>query len=143
MGECKHMGASKHTGGVQTDRGIQMYGGIWTPLSLKRYAFFVLCMYRGYPNIWGHPTLCGVSKHTGGIQTHRGIQTYGGVQTYREAHGRQPNIQGAIQTYGEIPTYRGHPNIWGIQMYGAYGHPLSLTKHAFFVCKCKLLILFL
>ena len=33
-----------------------------------------------------------------------------------------------IQTYRECPNIQGHPNVWG-----AYGHPLSLTKHAFFV----------
>ena len=34
---------------------------------------------------------------------------------------QQPNIQWGSQTYG------GHPNVWC-----SYGHPLSLTKHAFF-----------
>ena len=68
MGVCKHkgrhMGASKdtgshpniwgikHTGGIQTYGSIQMYGGIWTPLSLTKHAFFVLCIYRGHPNIF-------------------------------------------------------------------------------------------
>ena len=33
-----------------------------------------------------------------------------------------------IQTYGECPNIQGHPNVWG-----AHGHPLSLTKHVFFV----------
>ena len=69
-----------------------MYGGIWTPLSLKKHAFFVLCMYRGHPNIWGvqmyrghketpmyvsNPNIWGASKHRGGIQTYGGVQTYG------------------------------------------------------------------
>ena len=88
------MGASKHTGGIQTYRGhpniqrvhpniwghpiiqgvsthggIQTYRGhpnvwgIWTPLSVTKHAFFVLCMYRGHPNI---------------LQTYGNIQTYGG-----------------------------------------------------------------
>ena len=58
MGVSKHMGASKHTGG------IQMYGAYGHPLSLTKNAFFLLCMYRGHPNIWGahhflyNPELC-------------------------------------------------------------------------------------
>ena len=78
MGASKHMAASKHTGD------IQMYGGIWIPLSLTKHALFVLLMYRGHPNIiqtyWG-ASKHGVSKHTGGTQM------YGGGQTYREAYG--------------------------------------------------------
>ena len=63
----KHMGASKHTVGASKHMGIQMYGDIWTPLSLTKHAFFVLCMY-------------GTSKHHQNIQ--RVIQTYvRGVQT--------------------------------------------------------------
>ena len=85
----KHMGISKHTGvhpnmwgcpniwghlniqeGIQTYGGIQIYGGIWTPLNLTKHIFFVLCMYRGHPNIKtyrGIQTYVGVSKHTAGI----------------------------------------------------------------------------
>ena len=44
-------GASKHAGGIQTYGGIQMYGEYGHPLSLTKHAFFVLCMYRGHPNI--------------------------------------------------------------------------------------------
>ena len=91
--------------GIQTYGGIQLYGAYGHPLSLTKHAFFVLCMYRGHPNIQG------ASKPMG-VQTYR--EAYGGIQTH-------PNIQEGIQTYG------------GIQLYGAYGHPLSLTKHAFFV----------
>ena len=80
----KHTGVSKHMGhpniqGVSTHGGIQTYRGpskhtgqsnvwgIWTPLSVTKHAFFVLCMYRGHPNIF---------------QTYRSIQTYGSVHTY-------------------------------------------------------------
>ena len=106
----------------------------------------------GQPNIWR------ASKHTGGIQTWgisnhtQGCPNIRGTQTY----GGNPNMRG-VQTWGcqniqvSIQTYRGCPNIgWhlniqgtpkhtgGIQMYGAYGQPLSLTKHAFFVlCMCR------
>ena len=79
----------------------------------------------------------GVSKHTVG---HPNI--WGCPNKWEH-----PNIQGVH------PSILGHPNVWayghplslrkhaffllymcgGIQMYGAYGHPLSLTKHAFFV----------
>ena len=80
MGLSKHMGAFKHTGGVQ------MYGGRWKhPKSDK--AFFLCVMH-----------VQGASKHMGGIQIYWGIQ-----------------------------TYRGCTNVW------EDGHPLSLTKHAFFV----------
>ena len=104
----------------------------------------------GHPNVWGHmdtsldwqSMLSSYCVCTGGIQTYVASQPMGTVQAYREVYrGIQtcrghpniwgcPNIQGGI--WG-IQTYRGHPNIWVIQMYGAYGHPLSLTKHAFFV----------
>ena len=92
-----------------------MYGAYGDPLSLTKPAFFVLYMYRGaskhHSNIWG------VSKHTGCIQTYRGIQTYGG-----------PKHTGGIK------TYMGHSNIWGAsKCIGTYSHPLSLTKHTFFV----------
>ena len=94
-GMSKHMEASKHTGehpniwGVSKHTGgIQMYGGIWNPLSLTKHVFFVLCMYRGIQTI-------------GDIQTYQGIHT-GGIQTYRWAS----NHMGDVQTYGGIQTYR-------------------------------------
>ena len=34
-----------------------MYGAYGHPISLTKHAFFVLCMYRGHPNIWGGPFL--------------------------------------------------------------------------------------
>ena len=75
--------SSKHTGGLQTYGSVQTYGGIqmyWAyghPLSLIKHVFFVLCMYKRHPNIWG-------------------IQTYGGIQTYAEHSNIWgcPNIQG-------------------------------------------------
>ena len=80
--------ASKHHPNIQG--AIQTYGGYPNiqgaskcigayghTLSLTNHAFFVLCMYRGHPNIIktyrGHPNIyraskhMGVSKHTGGI----------------------------------------------------------------------------
>ena len=136
MGECKHggvqtyrwaskhMGVSKHKGGIPTFRGTfkhmgaskhkgesKCMGTYGHPLSLAKHAFFVLYMYSRHPNIQG------------------------GIQTYGEC----PNIPvaskhvGVSKHMGAIWTYRGHPNIWGIQMYGVYGHPFSLTKHAFFL----------
>ena len=78
----KHMGVSTHIGGIQTYGRIQTYrvaskcmGTYGHSLSVTKHAFFVLCMYggiqtyRGCPNIWGHPNIQGVSKHTGNIQT--------------------------------------------------------------------------
>ena len=75
----------------------------------------------------------GVSKHTGGIQTY-------GVSKHIGRHMGASKHTGPIQTYGGIQTYKGHPNIQGALKHmgaskcmGAYGHPLSVTKHAFFV----------
>ena len=84
-------------------------GAYGHPLSLTKHAFFVLCMYRGHPNIWGIQTYgaskdMGMSKHTGGYPNMKGIQTYGGIQ-----------------------------HMGSSKCMGAYGHPISLTKHAFFV----------
>ena len=114
MGASKCMGAYGH------------------PLSLTKHAFFVLCMYRGHPNI---------------IKTYGGIQIYRDVQTYREAYG-DPNIQWTIQTYGDIQKYRGIQT-WGaplhtggIQTYGAskcmgaYGHPLVWPSMFSLCCAC-------
>ena len=119
-------GTSKHTGVHPNIWGIQMYGVYGHPLSLIKHAFFVLCMYRGHPNIiqnMGAVQIYRAVQHTGGIQT------YGAVQIYREAFKCVgcPNIQGAIQTsnaskhmghlkkktggiqtHGVIPTYGGH-----------------------------------
>ena len=45
-----------------------------------------------------------------------------------------PCIIGCCQMYGGIQRYEEHPNIWvHPNVWGAYGHPLSLTKHAFFM----------
>ena len=97
-GASKHMRVSKHEGypnilgcphilGIQTYGDIQTYRGpskhmghpsvwgIWTPLSVTKHAFFVLCMYREHPNI---------------IQTYRGFPHIWG----------HSNIQGTVQTYG-------------------------------------------
>ena len=112
---------------------IQMYGGIWTPPLSDNSCFFMLCMYRGIQTS---------SKHMGGIQTYwgcpsiQGPSKHGCVQTYRETSkhmrvskhtGGHPNMRG-IQSYGGIPTYKG-----ASKCMGAYGNPLSLTNHAFFV----------
>ena len=55
---CGHpniQGVSKHTGGAfKHTMDIQMYGAYGHPLSLTKHAFFVLFMYRGHPNVWGH-----------------------------------------------------------------------------------------
>ena len=109
-----HLVASKHTGGSQT------HGG--------------------------HPNIKGVSKHVGHPTIHRSVQT-GGIQTLGECNMGGQNMKLGIQTYGVSkhtgvaskhlvaskhkgvnPNVRGHSNVWW-----AYGHPLSLTKHAFFV----------
>ena len=40
---------------------------------------------------------------------------------------------GDIKTYGGVQTWGTSKHPGGIQIYGAYGHSLSVTKHAFFV----------
>ena len=79
---------------------------VWTPICLDAH-----CMV-GFPYMFGHPlyvlmpSICLAAPHMFGChQMFRGIQRYQG----------HPNILG-------------HPNVCGV-----YGHPLSLTKHAFFV----------
>ena len=122
------LGASKHTGVMQTYWGIQTYRGC--------IQIYVASKYRGCPNIG--------SVHTGRHSNIGGVQTYGGIKTYRrvskhigafkhtggypnkwghpnipQAYRGHPNIwgvsihTGGVQTYGSIHTYRGHPNIWG------------------------------
>ena len=115
-------------------------GAYGHPLVWK--ACFVCVVYvqgaaKHHPNIWGHlniwgcPSIQGASKHRDS-QTYRDIK-HMGVSKHTGRHMRYPNIQrpskhmGASQHTGGIQTYG------GIQNYGAYGHPLSLTKHAFFV----------
>ena len=142
-------GASKHTGGVQTYGGIQTCRGHPNIAAGWKVLLAVLHIWR-QPNIQGGiQTYSRASKYMGGVQTYSraskhmgGVPNMGGIQTYR-----------GIQIYGWCPNIWGHPNIqvvhpniwWifkhtgcihtygGIQMYGAYGHPLSVTKHAFYV----------
>ena len=114
-------------GGIQTYRwasklmgGIQTYGAskcmeVYRHLrSLTKYAFFVLCMYRGHPNgkyqnmqeaskhmgafkhTGGHPDIQGVSKHMGASKYKGPSKHMRGIQTYR----------GCFQRYGGIQTYR-------------------------------------
>ena len=116
MGVYKHMGASKHTGGHPSIWGhTNVWGAYGHPLSLTKYAFFMLYMYGRHPNI---------------IQTYGGVQTYGGYPIIQEASKHRWGVQhmGPSKHTGE------HPNIQGAsKCIWAYGHPLSLTKHAFFV----------
>ena len=91
-------------------------------------------MYSRHQNIF--QTYRGLSKHMGDVQTY-GASKHTGCHPNIWGH---PNIQGVIQTYAGIQSYKGiqiyggHPNIWGASnCMGAYGHPLSLIKHAFFV----------
>ena len=56
-----HLAASKHTveqpnmwTASKHMEVIQMYGGIWKPLTVTKHAFLALMMYRGHPHVWGH-----------------------------------------------------------------------------------------
>ena len=89
------MGVSKHTGGMQSYGGIQTYGvpkhmGAYRhPFSLTKHAVFVLCMYRGHPNIWGHTNIWVVSKPMGACKHTGGVQMYG---TYRHPLGLTKHV---------------------------------------------------
>ena len=129
---------SKHTRGIKTYGGIQMYRGIWTlPQSDKSCFLCVVYVqqaskhlpnthggiqtygsvqtyrgiqtYRGYPNIWG-------------IQTYRWASKHGGIQTYGVYHNiwGHPNIQWVYPNIWGHPSIQGHPNIWGCSY---RGHP--------------------
>ena len=79
----------------------------------------------GHPNIWRCPSIQGASKHRGEpkhmVPKHTGKHMGASKDT-----GSHPNTRG-IQTHGVS-------NIQGaFKCMEAYGHPLSLTKHAFFV----------
>ena len=98
---------------------------VWTPPICLDTPHLFGCA----PCMFGCPICMGAYGHQCSLTNHaffvlcmyRGIQTYGGVQTYREA-------------YGGIQTYRGPSKHMGAsKCMGAYGHPLSLTNHAFFV----------
>ena len=134
------MGASKHVG-TSKQLGQSNVWGIWTPLSVTKHAFFVLCMYWRHPNIFqtygGIETYRKVSKHRRHLNIQGVIQTYEDTQTYREyiqINGRHPNIlevskhmgtfkhTGGVQTYGGHSNIQGHSNIWGIQTCRAHPH---------------------
>ena len=117
--------------------------------------------YRGQPNIWrtfkhtGGDQTCWASDNTEQCPNIGSTQTCKGHPNIWVSANIQVGIQayGGFQTYGGIQTYRGHPNIWehpniqGVHLniwqhlhiqgaskwMGAYGHPLSLAKRAFFV----------
>ena len=75
----KHMWASKHTGGVQTYRGIQMYG--WCPNIWGNPNIWVVSKHGEHPNIQGVSKHMAAFKHTGGASEHTVcIHTYGGIQ---------------------------------------------------------------
>ena len=79
---------------------------VWTPL----------CMVR-CPHMLGHPLYVWIPPYVWLSPVCLDApQIYGTSKGMRD-----------IQTYGGVQTYRGHSRVWG-----AYGHMLSLTKHAFF-----------
>ena len=117
-----------------------MYGAYGHQLSLKKHAFFVLYMYSRHPNSikniqgvskhMGCPSPWEISKHTGGIQTYVVYPNIWGISKHTGASKHMwwvSNIWRPSEHTGGVQTYR------GLQMYGAYGHPLSLIKHTFFV----------
>ena len=113
QGSSKHMGASKCIGA---------YGH---PLSLTKHALFVLCMYRGHPNI---------------IKTYRehpnmwGVQTYGGIQTYR-GHSFMPSYPArrVLSLVTDLILYH------VLLLYKFYNHIISYVKLCYIIiywCIC-------
>ena len=116
---------------------------VWTP----PYIWTVpICL--DVPHTFGASYIWGVFKYTGGSHTYgehpaiqRGVQTEGeckhmGVFKHTGGH---PNIWGVSKHMGH-QTYGAFKHTWGASKHmgaskcmGQYGHPLSLTKHAFFV----------
>ena len=97
-----------------------------------------------YPNIWGHPYIWVLSKHTGDIQIDGGVQTYrvaskhGGcpnmavskhavLHTTQRKHALSSKHTGGFPNILGHPTYGVCPNIWGTQTYVGVsknmGHP--------------------
>ena len=67
-------------------------------------------------HIWGHPTQRNIlKKWIKYLKLKKMAEIQDGSYTY-----------GGIQHMG-VSKHEGHPNVWG-----AYGHSLSVTKHAFF-----------
>ena len=137
-------GASKHEGHPNIQGSSKCMGAYGHSLSVTKYAFFVLCMYvghpniKGYPNIWecphifrGHPNIgmpniqgsiqtCGASKYTGGCPNM-------GASKHTEGY---PNIWGHPNIQGVHPNKWGHPNILGVSKHKG-GHPniWVVSKH--------------
>ena len=160
QGAPKHMGVFKHTGDIQIYGGVQTYRrypNIWvvskhiraiqTYWSIQTYSGCIQT-YGGIQMYWGHmeiplawPSMFSLfcictagiqtsSKHTGRAYKHIGCTNMWGISRHTGGH---PNICGGVQMYGDhlnvqgASKHIGHPNVLG-----AYGHPISLTKHVFF-----------
>ena len=84
-----------------------------------------------HPNIWGCPSIQEASKHRGhpNVWVHPTIQ--GGIWGASKDTGSHPNMRG-IQTYGASNIQGASKHMGASKCMGAYGHPPSLTKHAFF-----------
>ena len=121
----KHIvGASKHTGDINTYGGIQTYRGhicchmFDAPFVRQRGVH--MPPYTWMPHMFGYSLYVwiGASKHVGGIQTYRRdvqiwhVQTHRGIQTWGVSkHMGCPNIQGASK-------HMGCPSIQGVHYMG-------------------------
>ena len=149
----KHMWASKHTGGESKHTGcFQQKGGhpnIWVVSKhmrpqniqgtskhcsrLKSIASSATHMEAskhtaGLPNIWRHPNIWVVFKHGRHANIQGAVQTYGVKSVASSA-----THMGASKLTGGVQTWVASIHIGASKCMGVYGHPLSLTKHAFFV----------
>ena len=159
QGASKHMRVSKHTGRhmghpniwghPNIQRGIQMYGGIWTPPYSDKACFLCVVYVQGASKHMGHPyvwkpleyawTLPYVwmppvhTQHKESMLCHtKGVHmphTFGYpicLDTPCWASKHHPNMgvskhTGVIQTYGDIQTYRGAFKHMGYP--NIWGHP--------------------
>ena len=119
-GQCQHIWGHSNIQGPSKHMGHPNVWGMWTPHSVTKYAFFVLCIYRGHPNIIqtyrGCPNILRAYKHVGGVQTYRRVSKHMGVSTHIGTSKHTGSIQtdrGCVQTYGVHPNIQGYPNLWG------------------------------
>ena len=136
------MGTSTHTGGASNILGMSKHRRTSRHMGASNIQGM-------HPNIWGIQTyleclnICGTSKHRGGLPNIWGTFKHMEASKHTGGHPNiwghpnkqwvHPHIWGYPSIQGAMQTYEGIQNNGVYKCMGASGHPLSLTKHAFFV----------
>ena len=109
---------------------VRLRGYPYTPYIWMFHMFGCPYMFGHHPYGWMSFIPLDATMHLAAFKHTGGCPNIGGTQTYRG----HPNIWGECKHEG-CPNIQGvHLNIQGAsECMGAYGHPLLLTKHAFFV----------